>query len=1190
MKNKKGHNWKARQVVEATVIENPSQKVSVDFETKTDSYDAANPLVLPSKKRQTKIKKTNIQVKKLLSKTQRKKLEKIVEKKKKKENRAALFETLAKVQASEEVLNKLTSISDVQTKGLKRLKDEGDQYMKQVAEKEEGDPAVSSIAGSAKRRRLLLGLSNESKRPKSNDPSVVGFQSSSDEDSTESEEEGEEEEEEGQDEKDENPSEVEEVQEDVEEKETNETGDQLDKNFAELVDNDDDDIIIEKELKKKEMMDTKPVKSEPETKPKTPSKPAVFIPVYRKPAIQEARMKLPILAEEQTIMETINESNIIIVAGETGSGKTTQIPQFLYEAGYTSKRMIGVTEPRRVAAISMSNNGLSSEHVTVLSWVSNLSAETAGCNNHVSATLRISDFTENTRLFKTPAHERSVYTDILIGLLSRIVPLRLKRGDPLKLIIMSATLRISDFTENTRLFKTPPPVIQVDARQFPVTIHFNKKTPTDYLQEAFIKACKIHAKLPDGGILIFVTGQKEVCSLVRKLKHTFPYKKSTEKAKDENENKTDENEANEEGNDSDDDLSMKTIINRMKRNKKKEITLPDINLDNYGPKLQLDIADLMVGFRLNPVALTCDIKSMFRCVQVDKADRMYQHILWRPDPSQNPMEMEIKTVVFGLPSSPYQANRVIQQLASDEGDKYPQAAQTLREEIYVDDIVSGAASVDEAKDLRNQLISLLEAGGFTLRDYDSIDIIGFADASCLAFAAVVYLRIVPEIQRKPVDDLLLQMKAMSIHRVVNFPFPSAPDVIQLRAGERRLALLGALQPVLVKTTGKTKHMDEYCSKLTPLGEAMSLFPVSPRFAKMLCLSHQHSLLPYTIAIVAALSVQELLLSPDSNVTKIRTKWAGVNNSLLLGDLMVLLRAVGAAEKANVSGNMEEFCIKHGLRLKAVVETRKLRIQLTNELNMNIPDLELCVDPDMAPPSDTQARLLRQIALSGMVDQVARATSDEEKKALGIPKKKPLYSIPEMEEGVYLHSGSVLRKTMPEWVVYEEIFQTDDKMIMRGITAIEPEWLPVYAPSLCTFSSPLEHPTPRYIPTTKKLMCHVNATFGKSGWPLPVVEIEMPKGLDRFKWFAVFLLDGSICPKLSKYVTSLLSTPTTMVKSWASLQRRTEILLQALVQKNTDSVDILMDIWKSEPAYLRSEYLQWLPESAHNEVTASWPPV
>lgn len=59
------------------------------------------------------------------------------------------------------------------------------------------------------------------------------------------------------------------------------------------------------------------------------------------------------------------------------------------------------------------------------------------------------------------AHERSVYTDILIGLLSRIVPLRRKRGNPLRLIIMSATLRVEDFTENTRLFKEPPPLIKV---------------------------------------------------------------------------------------------------------------------------------------------------------------------------------------------------------------------------------------------------------------------------------------------------------------------------------------------------------------------------------------------------------------------------------------------------------------------------------------------------------------------------------------------------------------------------------------------------------------------------------------------------------------------------------------------------------------------------------------------------------
>lgn len=64
------------------------------------------------------------------------------------------------------------------------------------------------------------------------------------------------------------------------------------------------------------------------------SKPAVFVSVNRTPEIQEARMKLPVLAEEQAIMEAITENPVVIIAGETGSGKTTQVPQFLYEAGY----------------------------------------------------------------------------------------------------------------------------------------------------------------------------------------------------------------------------------------------------------------------------------------------------------------------------------------------------------------------------------------------------------------------------------------------------------------------------------------------------------------------------------------------------------------------------------------------------------------------------------------------------------------------------------------------------------------------------------------------------------------------------------------------------------------------------------------------------------------------------------------
>ena len=195
---------------------------------------------------------------------------------------------------------------------------------------------------------------------------------------------------------------------------------------------------------------------------------------------------------------------------------TTQVPQFLYEGGYTTKGVIGVTEPRRVAAVTMSRR---------------VGMELNRTSDMVSYQIRYEgNATENTIIkFMTDgvllkeiendfflsnysvilideAHERSFFTDILLGLLSRIVPMRKKQGKELKLVIMSPTLRVEDFTGNTRLFSTPPPVISVESRQFPVTVHFNKRTPDDYLHEAFRKVCKIHRTLPSGGILVFVTG------------------------------------------------------------------------------------------------------------------------------------------------------------------------------------------------------------------------------------------------------------------------------------------------------------------------------------------------------------------------------------------------------------------------------------------------------------------------------------------------------------------------------------------------------------------------------------------------------------------------------------------------------------------------------------------------------------
>jgi ATP-dependent RNA helicase DHX37/DHR1 len=272
------------------------------------------------------------------------------------------------------------------------------------------------------------------------------------------------------------------------------------------------------------------------TEPLLPEVPYKFhVKVSRLPSIEETRRDLPIINLEQEIMETIQDNSFTIICGETGSGKSTQVPQFLYEAGYSHVASglpgrIGITQPRRVAAISLAQRVAQELNVSFGREVGyQIRYDTA----HISTSTQIKFMTDGILLREIEsdfllkeysvviideAHERSINTDILLGLLSRIVPLRQELADtiyPLRVIIMSATLRVTDFTENTKLFpKGIPPVINVQTRQFPVEIHFSKTTDREaYIDRAFSKAIKIHKTLPEGNILIFLTGQRDVKKL-----------------------------------------------------------------------------------------------------------------------------------------------------------------------------------------------------------------------------------------------------------------------------------------------------------------------------------------------------------------------------------------------------------------------------------------------------------------------------------------------------------------------------------------------------------------------------------------------------------------------------------------------------------------------------------------------------
>lgn len=188
------------------------------------------------------------------------------------------------------------------------------------------------------------------------DPNVVGFNKRPPSDDEESEDDDDEDEEEAEDNHDQDDK-----QKEKDENDEDKNDDKIDqvKNDKNIVNKFNERTQTQESTRKTDKrrgLGRQADTEKPISNPGTIDTPPVTknIPVDRSEEVQKIRLKLPILAEEQTIMEAIGYNQIVILCGETGSGKTTQVPQYLYEAGYAEEKKICITEPRRVAAISMS--------------------------------------------------------------------------------------------------------------------------------------------------------------------------------------------------------------------------------------------------------------------------------------------------------------------------------------------------------------------------------------------------------------------------------------------------------------------------------------------------------------------------------------------------------------------------------------------------------------------------------------------------------------------------------------------------------------------------------------------------------------------------------------------------------------------------------------------------------------------
>ncbi|XP_052737424.1 ATP-dependent RNA helicase DHX8 [Bicyclus anynana] len=230
-------------------------------------------------------------------------------------------------------------------------------------------------------------------------------------------------------------------------------------------------------------------------------------------SLLEQRQSLPIYKLRDELTKAISDNQILIVIGETGSGKTTQITQYVCECGLAARGRVACTQPRRVAAMSVAKRV----------------AEEFGCRlgQEVGYTIRFEDCTGPDTIIKymtdgmllreclmdldlksysvimlDEAHERTIHTDVLFGLLKQAV----QKRPELKLIVTSATLDAVKFSQ----YFFEAPIFTIPGRTFPVEVLYTKEPETDYLDASLITVMQIHLREPPGDILLFLTGQEEI--------------------------------------------------------------------------------------------------------------------------------------------------------------------------------------------------------------------------------------------------------------------------------------------------------------------------------------------------------------------------------------------------------------------------------------------------------------------------------------------------------------------------------------------------------------------------------------------------------------------------------------------------------------------------------------------------------
>ncbi|KAG8087095.1 hypothetical protein GUJ93_ZPchr0010g9756 [Zizania palustris] len=623
--------------------------------------------------------------------------------------------------------------------------------------------------------------------------------------------------------------------------------------------------------------------------------------------LQDERKTLPIYKFRDELLKAVEEFQVIVIVGETGSGKTTQIPQYLHEAGYTAKGKVACTQPRRVAAMSVAAR-VSQEMGVKLGHEVGYSIRFEDCTSEKTLIKYMTDGMLLREFLGEPdlasysvvmvdeAHERTLSTDILFGLVKDISRFR----PDLKLLISSATLdaeKFSDYFDSAPIFKIP-------GRRYPVEVHYTKAPEADYIDAAIVTVLQIHVTQSPGDILVFLTGQEEIETIDEILKH---------------------------------------------------------RTRGLGTK----IAELLI------------------CPIYANLPTELQAKIFEPTP-----EGARKVVL---------ATNIAETSLTIDGIKYvvdpgfckikSYNPRTGMESLLINPISKASANQRAGRSGRT-------GPGKCFRLYTSYNYMHDLEDNT-----------VPEIQRTNLANVVLTLKSLGIHDLVNFDFMDPPP---------SEALLKALEQLFALSALNSR------GELTKTGRRMAEFPLDPMLSKMLVASEKYKCSDEAISIASMLSVG------NSIFYRPKDKQVHADNARLnfhtgnVGDHIALLNVYNSWRETDYS---TQWCYENYIQVRSMKRARDIRDQLEGLLER----VEIEVSSNA---SDLDA--IKKAITSGFFHHSARL------------QKNGSYRTVKNPQTVFIHPSSGLAQVLPRWAIYHELVLTT-KEYMRQVTELKPDWLVEIAP-------------------------------------------------------------------------------------------------------------------------------------------------